>query len=112
MQFYGDENFAFRTIKELRNLGHDILTAFEDSKANQRIPDEEVLARAIELERCVLTHNRSDFKRLHGHYPNHFGIVICTENQDRLELARLISEKVSEFENLKGELIRIHRSDK
>ncbi len=112
MQFYSDENFPLRTVRELRNLGHEVLTAFDDGRANQKIPDEEVLARATELGKAVLTHNRMDFKRLHAKNREHFGIIICTENKDRLELAQRIHEKVSEYETLEGELIRIYLPDK
>lgn len=46
MEFYADENFPLRTVKELRLLGFDVLTAFEGGKANQAISDEKVIARA------------------------------------------------------------------
>ncbi len=109
MKFYADENFPLRTVTELRNLGHDILTAFEDGKANQGISDNEVLARATEINRAVLTHNRIDFKRLHLQNDKHSGIVICTENKNRIELAKLIHEKILEYESLENELIKIYR---
>ena len=63
MRFYADENFAVAAIVELRNLGHDVLTAFEDGKANQKIAGDKVLERAAELGRVVLTVNRRDFKK-------------------------------------------------
>jgi hypothetical protein len=109
-RFYADENFPLRTIEELRNDGHDVLTAFEDKRANQAISDKEVLSRAIELGRTILTLNRLDFKRLHQANPNHFGIIICTEDADRIRQAKLIDEKISEYENLKDKLIRVYRS--
>lgn len=109
MKFYADENFPLRTVVELRNLGHDVLTAFEDGKANQGIPDDEVLTRATELNRAVLTHNRIDFRRLHAQTNEHSGIIICTENRNRTELARLINDKITEYQNIKGELIRVYR---
>ena len=56
-RFYADENFPLPVIEELRRLGHDVLTIYEDGKANQRYPDESVLATANELERAVLTTN-------------------------------------------------------
>lgn len=77
MLFYADENFPLDVIVELRRLGHDILTVFEDGRANQKIPDEKVLERTTELERIVLTINRIDFKRLHKTNKNHLGIAIC-----------------------------------
>lgn len=81
MKFYADENFPFRTVIELRRLGHDVLTALGDEKANQAIPDEDMLTRATELERVILTINRKDFKRLQYQNSNHAGIIICTEVQ-------------------------------
>jgi hypothetical protein len=52
-------------VELLRNLGHDILTVQEARNANQRIPDDPVLAFAVEQERAILTINRIDFIRLH-----------------------------------------------
>ena len=112
MQFYADENFPLRTVKELRRFGFDILTAFEDGKANQAISDEEVLARAAELDRVILTLNRLDFKTLHRNNPNHAGIIICTEDSDRKRQAERIAEKVSEFKVARSLLIRVYRPDK
>ncbi len=63
MALYADENFPLRVVEELRRLGHDIITAFEDGKANQAITDRQLLERAIEIGRAVLTLNRLDFKR-------------------------------------------------
>src|SRR2546422_9497488 len=84
MGLYADENFPLRTVEELRRLGHDVLTALEDGRANQSIPDEDLLARATEIGRTLLTINRLDFKRLHRRMPDHAGIIICTEDPDRV----------------------------
>jgi Domain of unknown function (DUF5615) len=78
MRWYADENVPLRVVEELRHLGHDLLSAYEDGRANQAIPDEKVLVRATELGRALLTLNRRDFKRLHAAYPKHSGIVSCT----------------------------------
>ena len=64
MRFYADENFPNDVVSELRALRHDCLTAIEDGRANQRISDLDLLLRASELSRAVLTINRIDFKRL------------------------------------------------
>ena len=71
MLFYADENFPLTVVVELRHLGHDVLTAFEDGKANQKIPDDKVVERAAELGRAVLTINRKDFQKnpRNRHYP-------------------------------------------
>jgi len=45
MWLYADENFPLRVVEELRRLGHDVLTALEDGKANQAITDADLLAR-------------------------------------------------------------------
>jgi Domain of unknown function (DUF5615) len=109
MQFYADENFALAVIAELRNLGHDVLTAFEDGKANQKVPDDKVLERATELGRAVLTINRKDFKRLHNFNNNHTGIFICTFDADFIGQANRINDACQEVLNISGQLIRIYR---
>ena len=63
MLLYADEDFTYPVVEELRRLGHDVLTAQEDGKT--RTPDPDILARAHQLGRVVLTHNRRDFERLH-----------------------------------------------
>lgn len=61
MALYADENFPFRVVEELRRLGHDVITALEDGRANQSITDQDLLARATEISRAILTLNRLDF---------------------------------------------------
>ena len=81
MDLYADENFPLRVVEELRRLGIDVLTAFEDGRANQPITDEDILARATELGRAIVTLNRRDFKRLHIQIPNHSGILSAPKIQ-------------------------------
>jgi hypothetical protein len=109
MALYADENFPLRVIEELRRLGFDVLTAFEDGRANQSITDQLILARATELERAILTLNRRDFKRLHFQMPGHAGIIICTEDPDRAGQARRIAKAITEAGDLGTELIRVYR---
>jgi hypothetical protein len=47
-RLYSDENIPLQTVEELRRLKHDVLTAQEAGKANQRISDDQVLATAIQ----------------------------------------------------------------
>ncbi|MEP6902165.1 MAG: DUF5615 family PIN-like protein [Actinomycetota bacterium] len=109
MQFYADENFPLDVVAELRNLGHDCLTALEDERANQKIPDEKVLERATELGRAVLTINRIDFKRIHNADENHAGIVICTFDADFIGQARRIDSACKNLPKHKGHLVRVYR---
>ena len=109
MALYADENFPLRVIEELRRLGIDVLTAFEDGRANQSITDQVILARATELRRAILTLNRCDFKRLHVQMTKHAGIIICTEDPDRVGQAQRIAESVAEVEDLGMKLIRVYR---
>jgi len=109
MRFYADENFPLDVVAELRNLGHDCLTAFEDERANQKIPDEKVLERAAELERAVLTINRIDFRRLHNENSEHAGIVICTFDADFAGQAQRIDKACKDFPEIKGQLVRVFR---
>jgi hypothetical protein len=111
MTLYADENFPLRVVEELRRLGHDVLTALEDGKANQAITDRELLRRAIELDRAILTLNRVDFKRLHLQTPDHAGIIICTEDPDRIGQAQRIIAAIAKASGLRGQLIRVYRPD-
>jgi predicted nuclease of predicted toxin-antitoxin system len=109
MSLYADENFPLRVVEELRRLGHNVLTALEDGKANQAITDADLLARASELNRVLVTLNRQDFKRLHLQMPDHAGIIICTEDPDRVGQAQRISVSIAEAVDLAGKLIRVYR---
>ena len=109
MALYADENFPLRVVEELRRLGHDVVTTLEDGKANQSITDRELLERATEIGRTILTLNRADFKRLHFQLPEHAGIIICTEDPDRAGQAQRISESIAAVETLAGKLIRVYR---
>jgi hypothetical protein len=55
MALYADENLPLHVVEELRRLGHDVLTALEDGRANQSITDNDLLARATEVNRALLT---------------------------------------------------------
>jgi hypothetical protein len=106
---YADENFPLPVVTALRRFGHDVLTAREDTRADQRIPDSEVLLRATELGRAVVTHNRSDFLRIHRSLPGHAGIIICTEDLNFAALAERIHAAISTTPDLTSQLLRINR---
>jgi predicted nuclease of predicted toxin-antitoxin system len=108
-RFYADEQFPFQVVELLRNLGHDILTVQEARNANQRIPDDQVLAFAVEQERAILTINRIDFIRLHRRDDQHFGIVVCTNNRNWEEFAARVDKTVRAEESLREKLIRVVR---
>lgn len=110
MRMYSNENFDYQVVGLLRELGYDVLTSYDAGKANQRIPDEEVLHFATVENRVLLTFNRKDFFKLHQTFPGHAGIIACTYDAHYERLANRIHEVVlTEGENLKGQLIRIHR---
>lgn len=106
---YADEGFPKVVTGLLRQLGHDVLTVQEAGQANQRIPDDQVLAFAMSQSRAVLTVNRDDFIRLHRISPDHAGIIVCTEDLNRQRLASRIHEAITSEESLSRKLIRINR---
>jgi predicted nuclease of predicted toxin-antitoxin system len=108
-RFYADEQFPFQVVELLRNLGHDVLTVQEAGNANQRIPDDQVLAFAVNQERSILTINRVDFIRLHRRNNEHFGIVVCTNNRNWEQFAARVDDAVKAEESLRGKLIRVLR---
>ena len=106
---YADENVPRTLVEALRALGHDVLTAQDDGRANQGIPDTDVLVRAMQLGRCVLTNDRDDFHQLHRLNGNHAGIITFTDDPDRAALAGRIDAAITLEGSLVGKLIRIVR---
>ena len=110
-KLYVNENFPLPVVKLLRNFGHDVLTSLDAGNANQRIPDEDVLAFATSQNRVLLTLNRRDFIQLHRANSNHSGIIVCTEDVDFNEFANRIQAELLKNERLfENQLIRIYRS--
>ncbi len=109
VRLYADEGFPFKVTAFLVDLGHDVLTVQAAGQANQRIPDAQVLAFATSQNRAVLSINRGDFIRLHRVSQNHAGIIVCTENLDRQQLAQTIHAAIVAEPSLDGKLIRINR---
>lgn len=83
----------------------------EAGRANQRIPDNQVLAFAVEERRALLTLNRLDFFRLHqAALGRHFGIIACARDDTNLmALAQRIHDAVTRTEQLEGQCLRIVR---
>lgn len=112
-RLYGDENFDVHAMELLRQLGHETLAARDAGQANQRIPDQEVLAFATENNRAVVTFDRRDYFRLHQANAAHLGIVACTYDADSKALATRIHESIEAEEgNLEGKFLRIYRPNK
>ncbi len=109
-RIYANENFDFAVVELLRALNHDVLTTKDAGNANQKIPDDAVLAFANAEKRVVVTFNYQDFKQLHRLSPQHSGIVICTEDKDLVALSQRIQLAIeSSAGGFDGKLIRVNR---
>ncbi len=108
-RLYADENFPLPAVEELRRLGHDVLTADESGRAGRAIPDDEVLAFAIEERHTLLTINRKHFIRLHSVTPTHTGVIACTFDPDFVALAARIHSALEAHPEMNGQLVRISR---
>ena len=112
-KLYANENFPVETVLTLRKLGYDVVTTHEAGNSNLKIPDEEVLAFAIANGRAIISVNRKDFKRLHRLYPLHFGIIICTKNDDFENFAECIHKVLLQYgEDISNQLIKVYRESK
>ena len=96
MQLYADEDFFMPIVRELRKLGHDVLTVSEDGRKG--LPDEQILERASSLARIVLTHNRDDFESLHRSGQDHVGILSATQDLDSRAVAMRIDAALNGVE--------------
>ena len=92
-RLYADEQYPYPVVELLRALGHDVLTVQEAGRANQKIPDPDVLAFATSFNRAVITENRKDFFRLHRIQPEHAGIIACTNDMLRIAIANAIGKR-------------------
>jgi hypothetical protein len=108
-RLYADEDFSYPVIQRLRQLGHDILTAYEAGQASQGIEDAAVLAFATAAGRAVLTFNRRHFIRLHDEVRSHAGIVVCTRDDDVVALANRIHQQLQATPILLNQLLRVNR---
>jgi predicted nuclease of predicted toxin-antitoxin system len=109
---YADEQFPLPVVTRLRDKGYDILTVQEAEKANQAIPDNEVLIFATSQNRAVITQNRRDFIWLHNQGLNHAGIVVCSKNLDWDGFATEIDLVLANRDLIVGELVRVTRPAK
>ena len=108
-RIYSNENFPLPAVEKLRALGHDVLTIQEAGRADQALPDAEVLKFAAKENRTVLTLNRRHFIRLHRENPQHAGIIVCTVDPDFAAQAERIHQAIGEQASLAGQLIRVNR---
>jgi len=106
---YVDEDFSYPVVQRLRQLGHDVLTAYEAGQAGQGIEDAVVLAFATAAGRAVLTFNRRHFIRLHAEISLHAGIIVCTRDDDIVALADRIHQQLQSDPALQNQLLRINR---
>ena len=108
-RLYADENFPHPAVERLWALGHDVQTVQDAGKAQQKLPDEAVLAAACADGRAVVTHNRKDFRYLHAANSNHQDIIACSEDLDFIGLADRIHEALAALPELSRQFIRIVR---
>lgn len=106
---YTNENFPLPVAQHLRELNHDVITAFESGSAGKAVPDEAVLAFAVSTGRILLTLNRRHFIRLHHLNAGHAGIIDCTFDPNFLELAQRIHQSLLLQPDMRGHLVRINR---
>ena len=108
-RFYADEDFPFPVVERLRQLGHDVLTAFEAGQANQSIADADQLAFATGLGRAILTRNRRHYIPLHRRSAHHAGIISIADDPDFDGQASRIDAALAGCSTLASQHVRVHR---
>jgi len=101
-RLYANENFPLPVVETLRKLGHDTLTIQDTGRAEQAIPDTEVLTEASADQRAILTLNRKHFVRLHDERSQHAGIIACTFDADFERQAQRIQRALEVQPDLTG----------
>ena len=108
-QLYADEDFPFPVVKRLRQLGHDILTAYDAGQANQAIEDADQLAFATSLGRAIVARNRRHFISLHRRSIHHAGIISITDDPDLDGQASHINVALACHSTLDNQHVRVNR---
>ncbi len=109
-QLLADENLPFPIVDQLRRFDYDVLTLLDINLAGRAIPDDEILALATSLNRCVITLNRKDFIKLHNQHPDHAGILVCTVDPNFTALGNRIHACLSQVNSpTAGQLLRVQR---
>ncbi len=89
---YTDEDVSRLVATLLKARGFDVTTTSEQGMLSQS--DSQQLAYAASVERCLLTHNRVDFERLHLEYMTegrqHSGIIVAPQN-NAYEIAQRVA---------------------
>lgn len=82
IELYLDEDVSVLVADLLRGRGFSVTTTRDEGRLGSS--DAEQLARAIQLGRALLTHNRADFETLSAEYTamgrEHFGIILAQHN--------------------------------
>jgi len=105
---YTDEDMSALVARLLRSRGLDVTTVPE--QANLGKTDSEQLEFAASVDRCILTHNRVDFERLHLQYieenRQHSGIIVVPQ-KNAYEVAQRIGILVSALgvDEIKNQLL-------
>jgi predicted nuclease of predicted toxin-antitoxin system len=88
---YIDEDMSALVATLLRSRGLDVTTVPEQATLGKT--DYQQLEFATSLGRCILTHNRVDFERLHFQYmeedKQHFGIIVVPQ-KNAYEIAQRV----------------------
>jgi predicted nuclease of predicted toxin-antitoxin system len=89
---YTDEDMSALVATLLYSRGLDVTTAPEQATLGKT--DREQLEFAVSLGRCIVTHNRVDFERLHLQFieegREHCGIIVVPQ-KNAYEIARRVS---------------------
>ena len=110
-RLYSNENFAMDFVLILRALGHYVLTSYDSRRANQGIPDDEVLQFSIQESRTVITFNRDDFVKLHRLGIRHHGIIICKDDRDYEGQAEVLQDWSIQENLLNDRCLRVKKQN-
>ena len=111
-KLYANENFPRPVVLELRRLSYDVLTSQEAGRSDKKVSDAAVFVYAIAEQRIIITVNRKDFIKIHRENPEHFGIIVCTENPNIEVFAQCINKILTENQgDCAGKLLRVYKPD-
>jgi len=118
MRFFTDENVATSVVAALRRHGHDVKDIKEEKL--QGTSDKEIIRRAYNEERIIITHDR-DFGNVLSFSIRHHGVILLRFKNQRPEIVAKVlldflgSDIKHKLQNnvtiISEERITVHRAD-
>ncbi len=91
MRFLVDECTGPRVARWLRSQGHNVVSVYEEARG---IPDDEVIRRAYEESRILITNDKDFGEKVYREGRRHHGIILLRLEDERAQVKIQVLERL------------------